>query len=739
MEKSPVDLLTTKNSWQEDEIDFRLYFSILLANKWIVFSSVLVFFMMGYLYSWQIKPMYQADVLLQIVDGHQGGLSGLEDISSLMLASPSAVPAEMEIILSRKILGGVVGNLHLDTFVKPLFFPVFGEAIARSFTVTEKGDIAPPLFGQIKYAWGGESIRVETLNVTPEFLNQILYLKYIGDSKYVIEDLEGHSLLRGVVGKLEKSDLIEVFVSQIISRNGTYFELIKKTKKEAVSILKQQVKVLEKKKHTGLLTILVEGDNPIVVANIADEVANTYLRQSVERKSEEAKNALVFLKKQLPEVKVQLNFAQQRLNSYRQKRGSVNLQIETQSLLMQSVEVEKELSTLAIKYEELRQKFTDNHPLLQNLFSKRKQLELDKRRLNSEIRALPETEREVLQLAQDVQVNSELYTFLLNKTQELQVVKAAIVSNVNVIDYAEVPVKPFNLKLLLILTIFSFLGLFFAALFIFMRHILSSGIEDPSIIERRFGIPVFASLPHSNQQENLANQLKKQEKSKQHLQCLLAKRFPDDLFVESLRSLRTNLHFSLLDTKNNVVMFTGPSPNIGKSFVSINFAQVMADSGKSVLMIDGDLRKGHLHNYLGMKRGMGLSDVLIGDSLFEDTVIRLEGSHFHFLANGTIPPNPTELLMCDRFIKLIDHVSQQYDVVIIDTPPVLAVTDAVIIGKSVGTTFMLLRSARHDEREIEQAISYLSRVDIKIQGVIFNDLYFNSSGSTYGVYHYQYS
>jgi tyrosine-protein kinase Etk/Wzc len=272
---------------------------------------------------------------------------------------------------------------------------------------------------------------------------------------------------------------------------------------------------------------------------------------------------------------------------------------------------------------------------------------------------------------------------------------------------------------------------------VFLRKSLHQGIDNPEVIEKRLGLSVYACIPHSKLQKQLY-EVMHASKGTREANSLLALSDSSDLAIESLRSLRTNLHFGLMDAKNNIVMLTGPAPDIGKSFVSANFCQVLADSGQRVLLIDADLRKGHLHEYIGGHRESGLSDVIGGKITLADAVQKKEISDIGFglLSTGALPPNPAELLMNARFGELLKEASEQYDLVLVDTPPVLAATDAVIIGKHAGTTFLLLRAGHHPLREIQQTLRHLEHGGIEPNGAIFNDM---PERQGYGSYHYQYA
>jgi tyrosine-protein kinase Etk/Wzc len=351
------------------------------------------------------------------------------------------------------------------------------------------------------------------------------------------------------------------------------------------------------------------------------------------------------------------------------------------------------------------------------------------------VRDLPSTQQELLRLIRDVEVNTALYTSLLDTAQELRVVKAGTIGNVRVIDYAVKPAYPIKPSRSRIMLIALLLGGFAGVAIAFAKKALKSGVEDPDLIEKQINIPVYATISHSKRQDRIYKDLKS-SKSKR---AILAIEAPNDPAIESLRNLKTALHFGMMDVKNNCIMIAGPSPTVGKSFVSVNLAAVLTGNDKKVLLIDGDLRRGHLHEYLGIERKIGLSEFIsgeipIGQALHQTTVDGLT-----LIPTGTLPPNPAELLLHKRFSNCLSVLTPRYDHIIIDSPPILAATDAAIIGQMVGGALMVLKAGEHPMREIEQAVKRLKQADVNLRGLLFNDVLVQSRRYGAGKYSYQYT
>jgi len=496
--------------------------------------------------------------------------------------------------------------------------------------------------------------------------------------------------------------------------------------------------------NPGILELTLESNSPDYAVRVLNEIANIYVQQNVENKSAESQKTLEFLEKQLPVLKDQLEAATNVLNEYRNKKGSVDLDIETQNMLHGMVEVKTQTTLLQQKRDELRQKFTESHPNVIAIDKQIARLQDQMRSHDKMVKSLPETQQVIVGLSGDVKVSSVLYTTLLNNAQTLRVAKAGTVGDVRVIDYAVLPDKAIKPNKLLIIGVAFALGLLLGVVAVFVRKSLLRGIEDPDLIEKQLHIPVYATITHSKNQELLNKELSKPHKSiRRNRPVLLTLRDKEDAAIESLRSLRTTIHFSLLEAQNNIIVISGPSPGVGKTFVASNLAAVMADAGKKILLIDADMRKGAINKMFGLNREGGLSEIILNTITVQDATRKIPLVNFDFIPTGTIPPNPSELLLHERFGQILEGFAEQYDLTIIDSPPILAVTDASIIGRMAGATFMVIKAGMHTKRELEQSIRRFSQSGVAIKGIVFNDMPQSSSrygyGYHYGKYVYQYS
>ena len=704
----------------EEQPDFLDHLFTLYQGRWVIAAATLLFLALGVAYLFVAPPVYRSNVLLQVEENRKS-LAGLEEISQALGERAPPGETEMEILRSRMLASGVVEDLRLDISAKPVRFPLFGSAMARRYEGTGPAPVPPP-FDRLpftdRYAWGGETIRVGRIDVSDDLLDIPLTVLALGNGRYHLADPDGLIEAQGVVNKAtvvqNGGHRVELFLTELTARPGTRFEVTRFTRSDVIESLQRSLQIQERGRRTGILAVSLEGSDPRRVANVLDTFANSYLRQNVERKSVETAQTLEFLEGQLPALKANLESAQNALNSFQVRKGTVDLTAETQSMLQRSVETERQLSELEMQRSELRQRFTESHPSVAALKDKIEQLRSERGAQSARLRTLPETEGDSARHQRDVKVANELYALLLNKAQELKVVKSGTVGNVRILDKALLPSKPVKPVKGAALAFSLVVGLSLGVLGAFVKKSLARGAEDPDEIERETGVPVFAMVPRSARQERLVHGGR--------LEGVLAVTDPGDMAVENLRSLRTSLQFALVEASNNVIAIGGPGPGVGKSFIALNLAHVLASTERRILLVDADLRRGQLHRAFEETRGPGLSDLVSGAAELESAIRHSSYPGLDLLPTGRVPPNPSELLATYRFERLLAELSRRYDLVIIDTPPVLAVTDASVVGRLAGVNLLVLRAGQHPMREIALAVKRLAQSGVRVQGAVLNDV-----------------
>ncbi len=722
----------------EDKIDLRSIVYTLLAEKKLIIMVTLIGLVLSIIYAILIVPQYQANLLIQ-VENKQSGADLLSGNALLGGLGKESSPADVQttLIKSPFILVPVVESLGLDVVARPHYFPVLGAWFARGRT-----ELHSPVFGLKKYAWGGEHLEVTNMHISLNKDNLTFKLIARQNQTYELVTSDGKRILTANVGQLAKiknNNLeLTILVKSMTANPGTEFFLSKLSTELLANKIASRLDIsdlgqMNQVDKTGILQISLKDPSPQKIVDILNTIGTITIDKDTERKSLEAAKTLQFLEDQLPLVKNGLKESESNLDKYRMKSGTIDLNIKSKILLRQLSDVQRELSKAELSRIMLLQQLTPAHPYIIALNSKKVALQTELNSLESQLSTLPSSDQVAVGLIRDIKVKSQLYLILLHKIQELEVVKGGTISDVRILNWAHLPDSCLPTGRFWIILCGLLMGFVAGAGFVVARKSFLSFVEDPNWLEQHFGIPTFAIIPYSSQQKSL---IKDHKENNRKLE-LLAQNQPRDLSIEALRSLRTSLQFALIGAKNNIISIMGISPGIGKSFVSANFSYLLAESNKRVLLIDGDIRKGYLQDYFSVKRAPGLSEIISGEIPLEHVIHKTNHPNLDFIATGHFPPNPSELLLSNQFKEILSAVSTNYDLVIIDTAPVLAVTDGIIIANQSGINFLCIAGGVHQAPEIELAIKRLQSNEIRIQGTIYNNIHANNA--TQGRYNYYYA
>ncbi|EPG5534747.1 polysaccharide biosynthesis tyrosine autokinase [Escherichia coli] len=701
-----------------EDFDIGRLLGEIIDHRKLIISITSLFAFTGLLYVLLSTPVYQADALIQVEQKQANAILG--NLSQILPDSQPQSAPEIALLQSRMILGKTVDDLNLQIRVEQEHFPIFGKGLSRLLGQKD-GTLNISLFSPVD-----QTEDIQKFKLTVE-----------GNGSYVIygENVE----LKGRVGETLDKNGFTVKLSSIQAEPGTSFTVTYVSKLKAISDIQESLTINDQGKDTGILAISLNGKNPILIKDIINSISQNYLAQNIARQAAQDAKSLDFLNQQLPKVRSDLDEAENKLNDYRRKNDSVDLSLEAKAVLDQIVNVDNQLNELTFRESEISQLYTKEHPTYKALLEKRKTLQEEKGKLNKRVSAMPETQQEILRLSRDVESGRAVYMQLLNRQQELNISKSSAIGNVRIIDNAVTQPKPVKPKKVITLLASIILGLFVAVGVVLLRVFLRRGIETPEQLEE-LGINVYASIPVS-ETFSLKKMVKKSKKnSYSDAEIFLALENPADLAIEAIRGLRTSLHFAMMEARNNILMISSASPNAGKTFVSTNLAAVISQTGKKVLLIDTDMRKGYTHKLFNVNNDHGLSDFLSGKNDINKTIKTIDVAGFDFIPRGIVPPNPAELLMHKRFGELLKWANENYDLVILDTLPILAVTDAAIIGNYSGTTLLVARFELNSPKEIEVSIKRFEQSGVHIKGCILNGMIKKASSYySYGYSHYGYS
>ncbi len=653
--------------------------------------------------------------------------------------------------------------------------------VLQSYEIAEKASEILGLEWQLQNASRGVDLHLRQLTA-PDAVDQLV-LELTGSSTYQLIDSGGRVVLQGKSKQVAESGAYRAEVIIGSGNSGGRVELRRLSADEAVGQVMSGVSVRELEEGTNLIGLSVQGTDPLLAADIANALAKAYVEQNRVAKSSEATATLHFIDQQLAKLGGDLDKSEQALHAFRISTGLERLSSEGQTLVDTAVELEKRRADLNLRLQrinaflndfkynqddftevgalpgvdeyvkqlfalranrlDLLRKFTAAHPevvevdnqmsqvrekihstaalaksrIVQQLADIKVSLGQSSRRLEQ----VPEEELELVRLSRANQVNAELYSYLLQRQQETRIIAAATSGNVDIIDRAQVsetPIKPNkkkNLALGLILGLMLGIGL------TFLLDYLDRTIKDEEDVQEKLGLPVIGTIPRikeadSNEERQLVTQLE-----------------PMSPPAEAFLALRTNLLYTITNQKHKTVLLTSCMPDEGKSTVAVNLAATLAQTGARTLLVGCDLRRPSLFKALGETEVPGLTDLLVNNN--QKAVRTIEHLSLDFIPGGTEPPNPTQILNSKRMAKFLEIANSRYDYVILDAPPLLPVSDALILASHVDLNVLVIESCRVPEKLAQRALNSLHNHGASIAGVVLNDK--SGKGSKYyGAYSY---
>ena len=652
-----------------------------------------------------IRPVYQADALLQIESkGSKGPAAAMMGGLGNLFASSSPAETEIELIKSRKVIGEAIEKMHLQYMAIPT------RKLQRLFHKEGRMNVH-----QFEVPWD---------NIPEEDRGKPWFAIANDSLSFYLLDHKKNLVLSGCqAGKTYTTpyagDTVTFSVTSMNIKKGQRFLIMKQDILDAIDAFRASFSIKEKGKKTGILEFSFQDIYPDRAAGIINEIATTYQRQNVERSNAEAQKTLEFLEKQLPDVKAQMDSAMLRFNKYRNQVGSVDINAETRIILERRNRLQQELLSLQQKKQDAIRLFSPEHPTIKTYDEQENAIKRELATNTSASKKLPATQQEVLKLSNEVELTKVMYTSMLNNIQQLKLVSAGEVGSVRIIDFAEQVKKPDKPKKKVIVAIAMLIGLMFGAFLVSIKNKFSNGVRDANFIEKETGYSVYAKIPKGNPKGTKGTQP-------------LAVVEPDDVAVEALRALRSSLEFSMDEGSRPIIGVSGLIPGVGKSFVSVNLATLFAGLGKKTLLIDADLRKGRLHKEFGIKRSNGLSQILLHQTTAEQVIFHTDVENLDIIQCGTVPPNPSEILGSRYYTDLIDELEKTYDLIIVDTPPIMLVTDAALACRMASQIVMVLEYNKHSIDAIRDGMKQVLKGNTTAHASFVINKYVHSHSDGYG-------
>ena len=746
MSKTVPNTTINDATQKDDEIDLIALLLTLLQGWKTILACALLGLAIGVTYSRYVQPTYKTDALLQI-DDKAKGISALgANISELVGETTSPAETERELIKSRMVLGPVVDKLHLDL---RLSNPEIGalDRIAQSKIPTQISTDQGVLL-ETKHG----NAQISNFEVPLAYLNKPFTLvktdKGFDLNIEVNEEVVTHKGNLGTPSLINTPEgAIKISVNALPS-SGHPISLTKLSTPSAIDALSNSLSVTERGKQTGIVQLTLTGNDQKQVSRILSDVVNSYVDQNLARGSEQTTTTIEFMESQIPQLKQKLEQSEEAFNKFREQYGTIDVTKEAEILLEESSKIELQLGELKLKQAELLTYYTAEHPLVIQINDQLAVLNERRQEIKQTVERLPEVQRQFLQLSQDMEINREIYLTMLKNYEQLKIARAGEIGYVRVVDmpintYQAIAPKKLQIWILALL-----LGTMLGTLLVFIKSLMRKTVKDPERLEEKTGVPVIATIPRSKTSFNLS-------RKKDSHRRLLAMVEHDGLSYEGVKSLRTSLMFAMPKTskvasifgnmdsavsakQGKVIVITGEAPGIGKSFISSNLAETFSQLNRKVLIIDGDMRRGELHKIFTVSQNHGLGDYLTEDkAVLADYIHPTSFEFIDFMPRGKHPYNPASLLSTDKFANMMIQLVASYDYIIIDTPPVLAVSDAIITAQYADKVLMVTRYDSSIEGQLTYAIKQMQKSNIIVDGIILNDV-IQGITDKYS-YHYSYS
>ncbi|TXD98088.1 polysaccharide biosynthesis tyrosine autokinase [Psychrobacter frigidicola] len=719
----------SKSASEKDNNDINLLslLSVLLRGWKVVVFLTLLGWLIGVLYSRYETPIFKSDALIQ-VDKSSQGISALgSNISELV--SPDVGPAQTEVrlIQSRMILKPVVDLLHLSVRLNDPTVNSW-DRIKNNRTDTQ---FNTPEGVSLKTENG--QVEVSQFNVSQDYLNRPFTLVR-SDTGFVLsngfDDFKGQlnqpHLFKGTDG------VIQITVTDLPA--GAHpINISKQSLQDTTDSINSALTVTELDSSTGILQLSLTGANQQQITSILKQIIISYVDQNQSRGSEETTTTLKFMETQIPLLKQKLEDSEAVFNEFRKNSGSIDINQEAGLLVGKIDGIDNQLNELKLKKADLTTYYTEDHPLVVQINDQLKVLNAKQREVEGKITDLPEIQKEFLKLSEDMGINREIYLTMLKNYEQLKIVKAGQIGNARIVDLPISTYRTIAPKKQQLIMLATLSGLLLGILLVFLRSLLNNTVKDPNRLETKTGVPVIATIPRSLSLTRLG-------KNKNTPNRLLAYVDHNSLSYEAIKSLRTHLMLDIPGEEKsgqraNVILITGESIGVGKSFISANLTEVFGQLNKKVLIIDADMRMGELHKVFNIEQNVGLADYLSQDDALLQNNERPQTdnsltnfihptamNNIDFMPRGQQPHNPTSLLASDRLGELMSEVNAYYDYIVIDSPPILAASDAVILSRYTDKVLLVTRYNSSMEGQLVYAIKQLTKAHVQVDGIVLNDV-----------------
>ncbi len=761
----------TSTHTTEDEIDLGELFQVLKRYRLLIILVTLVITFLAAAYAYVATSIYTTNATVEVVSERYAQ----NDFMSMALGKDSSnVENEAQILKSRWIISKAIASLSLNTmyFTQKNYRTI--ELYKQAPFVVDIRGIGPQVQAPFNiYPIDEQHFRLET---RPSLMSKLIdkvrgYVASIPDNERAIDYSMVHEYDKPVM-----TPWFQLMVKKVYEPTEPQYTIMYMSNKLWAERITNSLSINNISEYGSILSLNYSDTHPARAKEIVNAITAAYLEAEFDRKTESADKSLKFLDQQLDAINKTLQSSAQELQQYKatnviidvgskaqitaeklseleSQRYEIGMQLDvlsntydyvinnqdlTEINLGSLVTVNPGINDLILKIQEdetikksLLIDYTELHPdvikisgrldslkgmLRNSLEGNIRALSERKRSLNKiihentqEMEALPEQERQLTQLSRSFMVNEKVYSYLLQKRAEQAVIKSSTVTGTRVIDSAEIPFRPVKPKRQLIVIVGMFLGLILGTALAFLRNHLNNTVQNIEDIEKHSPIPLYGAVPHLNNKKNIQP------------------------FMEAMRVIRTNLEFLQQSDRSKLVTLTSSVPTEGKTTISTELAKIIARTHKKVLIVDLDLRRSRVHEKFKLSNEKGMSTLLAGKHTLDDVIVSTEYENLQVLTAGPVPPNPSELLMTSNFNMIIDNLLTKYDYVLLDSPPIGLVTDAMMLMKRSDINLFVFRAKFSKKDFIKNINRFVKEHELHNSGIILNGLELNKKfGYGYG-------
>lgn len=714
---------------KDEEIHLLDYFRVIQKRMWIVIMFFIVVVSVVTIKTFKTIPVYQATARV-VLERHQLNVGFQQVVSPENQITPiDFYTNQCEIIKSRYVAKGVIDSLGLKNR------PVSNPPNKETNPVLARSDLQDP--------------RTET-RFLDGFLSK-LKVSLMRNSGVVNITYEGYDpqLVTNIVNMIVKKYIERDWEKRYNVAKDALEWLNKQIKDVKITLEESELALQKYKKENDLITVeTVRIGKTSDSSSLADERQNVVLQKLMEL------NAAVTNAKT---ERVRLEVLNNKLKEFKnvQDKDDIvqSIPAVVQNYLIQNLKseyarMEKDYSLnsqrYGVKHPKIVQLNAELNTMRDNIIKEINRIcdsiatefEIATNREATLLQILEQQKREVFALGdkaiqygvikREVDTNRQMYETLLTRMKETNLTEDLKMSNISILDHAEVPLKPFKPNKTLNILLGVIVGLTCGVGIAFLMEYMDNAIRTQEDVEKYLGTSLLGIVGHIPL-----------DKKDSKITELIAHDLPKHSITEALKGIRTSIMFSHPDNPKRTILVTSATPSEGKSLISSNLSIVMAQAGKKVLLIDADLRKPSIHKYFKIDKSLGLSNLLVKSHDLRTVLKSTHIPNVYTIPCGPIPPNPSELLGSQAMAENLKVAKEEFEWILIDSPPLLGVTDARILSRLVDGIIFVLNGNKANRDVSRKALSFLSEVNDKILGVVINDVDF-SKDKYYYHYYYQY-